>query len=171
MIILLMISCKNDIEKINVITQNKSALPVETGENVFINYTDSGIVRAKVYAPVLKRFASDERNETEMPKGITVYFMSKKKKVESFLKARYAVRYDRERKMVAKNDVVLVNIKGDTLRTELLTWDENKNIIYSDKYVRITTPDEIITGTGFESNAEFTRYKIKHISGTFDLGK
>lgn len=165
-------SCSNDdIQKINVMTQNKALLPVEVGENVLINYTDSGRVRAKVYAPVLKRFATEERNETEMPKGITVYFLNRFKKVESSLKARYALRYERERRMVAKNDVVVVNVKGDTLRTELLNWDEAKQLIYTDKFVRITTPDEIITGTGFESNAEFTKYKISKISGTFDLGK
>ena len=67
--------------------------------------------------------------------------------------------------------VVLVNVKGDTLRTELLNWDESKQLIYTDQFVRITTPDEIITGTGFESNAEFTKYKISKISGTFDLAK
>ncbi len=167
----LLFACKNDVEKVKVITQNKSDLPIEVGENVFISYTDSGTVRAKVYAPVMKRFAGEIRNESEMPKGITVYFLSKQKKVDSFLKARYAIRYERDRKMVAKNDVILVNSKGDSLRTELLTWDESRQLIYTDKFVRITTPDEIITGTGFESNAEFTKYKINKISGTFDLGK
>lgn len=146
-------------------------MPVETGKNVLIHYTDSGIIRARVFAPVMKRFASEERNETEMAKGITVYFLNKQQKTESSLRARYAIRYERDHKMVAKNDVILVNVKGDTLRTELLTWDETKQLIYTDKYVRITTPTEIITGVGFESNAEFTRYKIKQISGTFDLDK
>ena len=172
LVLIVIASCGNDdIQKINIMTQNKALLPVEVGENVLINYTDSGRIRAKVYAPVLKRFATEERNETEMPKGITVYFISKLKKVESSLKARYALRYERDRKMVAKNDVVVVNVKGDTLRTELLNWDEAKQLIYTDKFVRITTPDEIITGTGFESNAEFTKYKISKISGTFDLAK
>lgn len=160
-----------DIEKINLLISNKNNLPVERGFNVLINYTDSGLVRAKVYAPEMNRYATDERFETEMSKGVTVYFISKERKVESFLKAKYAIRNDRDRRMVAKNDVVLVNAKGDTLRTELLNWDEHKQLIYTDRYVRITTPDEIITGTGFESNAEFSKYKISKISGTFDLNK
>jgi len=167
----LLAGCKEDIGKINVLIQNKSDLPVEIGENVLIEYTDSGFVRAKVYAPEMKRYAGDDKNETVMGKGMTVYFLGRDKKVESFLKSKYAVRYDRDRKMMAKDDVVLVNVKGDTLRTELLNWDENKQLIYTNQFVRITTPEEIITGTGFESNAEFTRYKISKISGTFDLSK
>lgn len=170
--VLLLSACGgNDIEKINILTANVADIPVETGKNVRIHYTDSGMVRAKVFAPVLKRFASDERNETEMPKGILVYFIDRGGRIESSLRSRYAVRQEKEHKMVAKNDVVLVNVKGDTLRTEQLTWDETKRLIYTDKFVRITTPDEIITGVGFESNDAFTRYKIKKISGTFDLGK
>lgn len=170
--ILLLMSCGgNDIEKVNILTQSKSSLPIETGKNVFINYTDSGITRAKVYAPLMKRYANDERNETEMPSGIKVFFFNRNRRIESSLKARYAIRREREHTMIARNDVILVNVKGDTLRTEELIWDERKQTIFSNKYVRITTPTEIITGVGFESNAEFTRYKINQISGTFDLSK
>jgi hypothetical protein len=73
--------------------------------------------------------------------------------------------------MVAKNDVILVNVKGDTLRTEELFWDETEQKIYSNQSVRITTPDELILGKGFESNLDFTRYKIHQISGVMSLNK
>jgi hypothetical protein len=71
--------------------------------------------------------------------------------------------------MIARNDVILVNSKGDTLNTEELIWEEAKQTIHSDKYVRITTKDEIIMGEGFESNTEFTKYKIFSIRGTISL--
>jgi hypothetical protein len=65
--------------------------------------------------------------------------------------------------------VVLTNVNGDTLKTELLNWDEYAQRIYTDQFVRISTKDEIIMGTGFESNPEFTKYKISQISGTISL--
>jgi hypothetical protein len=64
-----------------------------------------------------------------------------------------------------------VNNKGDTLRTELLTWDESTQKIYTDKFIRITTPEQIILGDGLESNTEFTEYKIFKIRGTISLKK
>ncbi len=144
-------------------------MPIETGQNVQINFTDSGVTKARMFAPLLERYSNEEKNYTEMRKGITAYFFNKNRKIDSYLKAKYAIRYDREKRMVAKNDVVLVNNKGDTLNTELLNWDESTQRISSDQFVRITTPEQIIMGEGFESNTEFTRYRIFKIKGTISV--
>lgn len=160
----------NDADKVKVMTDRRN-MPLETGKNMVINYTDSGYVKAKIFAPMMERYANEERNETVMKQGMTAYFLNKNKKVESYLKSKYAIRLDRERKMVARDDVILVNNKGDTLRTELLTWDETTQKIYTDKFIRITTPDQIILGDGLESNTEFTEYKIFKIRGTINLKK
>jgi LPS export ABC transporter protein LptC len=160
--------CDNDLETINRVG-SKNTLPVETGKNVFVNYTDSGFPRARIFAPLMERYATDDKNYTEMRGGITAYFFNRQHKVDSYLKSKYAIRYDRERKTVVRNDVVLVNNKGDTLNTEELTWNEVTQRINTDKYVRITTPDEIIMGDGLESNTEFTQYRIFKIRGTISL--
>ena len=170
LILLVAFSCNEEVEKVRVVTE-KSNLPIETGHTIQINYTDSGFPRARLFAPLMERYANDEKNYTEMKKGITAYFFNKNRKVDSYLKAKYAIRYDREKRMTAKNDVVLVNNKFDTLNTEELNWDEVTQRIYSDKAVRITTPDEIIIGEGFESNTEFDKYKIFKIKGTISLKK
>jgi LPS export ABC transporter protein LptC len=170
LLLLFTLSCNNDIDKIQLLTEPEN-LPLEKGKNITIIYTDSGWMKAKVNAPSLQRFATTTRNETELPEGVTVTFFNRYQQPESFISAKYAVRYDRERKMVAKNDVILVNVKGDTLRTEELFWDETEQKIYSNQSVRITTPDELILGKGFESNLDFTRYKIHQISGVMSLNK
>jgi LPS export ABC transporter protein LptC len=167
-IVCLLAACTNEADKQKVMNERIN-LPLETGKNIYITYTDSGLTKAKVFAPILERYATDTRSETVMQKGITAYFYSKDGKVDSYLKSKYAVRYEREKKMIARNDVILVNSKGDTLNTEELIWEEGKQMIHSDKYVRITTKDEIIMGDGFESNTEFTKYKIFSIRGTISL--
>ncbi len=168
---ILAISCSmDDADKVKVMTDRRN-MPLETGKNMVIHYTDSGYIKAKIFAPVMERYANEERNETVMKQGMTAYFLNKNKKVESYLKSKYAIRQDRERKMVASDDVILVNNKGDTLRTELLTWDESTQKIYTDKFIRITTPEQIILGDGLESNTEFTEYKIFKIRGTVSLKK
>lgn len=161
-------SCTSESDKVKVLA-DRSNLPLETGKNILITYTDSGYNKAKVFAPYLERFSNEERNESVMKKGITAYFYNKENKVDSYLKSKYAIRYEREKKMIARNDVVMVNNKGDTLNTEELIWDETSQKIYSDKYIRITTKDEIIMGDGFESNTAFTKYKIYSIRGIISL--
>ncbi|MCU0441082.1 MAG: LPS export ABC transporter periplasmic protein LptC [Bacteroidia bacterium] len=166
--LVLLTACTTDTEKVTLLAE-PSQLPAETGKNILITYSDSGYTRAKVFAPYLERYTTDTRNETLMKKGITIYFYDKEMKVDSYLKSKWATRYDREKKMIARNDVVMVNKKGDTLNTEELIWDENTQRIYSDKFIRITTPEEIIMGEGFESNTAFTKYKIFSIRGTIRL--
>lgn len=164
----LLVACTTDTEKVTLLAE-PSQLPAETGKNILITYSDSGYTRAKVFAPYLERFATETRNETLMKQGITIYFYDKDMKVDSYLKSKWATRYDKDKKMIARNDVVMVNRKGDTLNTEELIWDETTQKIYSDKFIRITTPEEIIMGEGFESNTAFTKYKIFSIRGTIRL--
>jgi LPS export ABC transporter protein LptC len=104
-----------------------------------------------------------------MRHGISVDFLNKTGSVESFLKAKYAIRYDREKRMIAKNDVVVLNVDGDTLRTEELTWEESTQRVHSNKFVRITTKTEIIMGDGFESDITFKNPKIYKIRGIVNL--
>lgn len=169
-ILLLTLTCcnNNKIDKVKVAASPKD-VPLERGINISINYTDSGYVKARVFAPILERYSNDERQENEMKKGITAYFYEKNGKITSYIKSKYAVRKEKERVMIARNDVVVVNIKGDTLRTEELIWDEKTDKITSDKYVKITTPDQIIMGTGLESNTNFSWFKVFNITGIVSL--
>ena len=80
--------------------------------------------------------------------------------VKSKLDADYGIRYERGEKMEARKNVTVVNQKGETLNTEHLIWDERKEKLTSDEFVKITTNDEIIFGNGFEANQDFTKYKI-----------
>lgn len=171
MALALLPACKQEsIEKIMLVTQRDN-LPVEKGTNIEMNYTDSGTTKALVFAPLLERYDNEQRSQAEMRKGITAYFFDRNKRVTSYIKARYALRDERNRTMTAKSDVIVVNNKADTLRTDLLVWDEKTNKISTNSAIKITTPDEIIYGDGLESNAEFTSYKIFKIRGIISLRK
>lgn len=162
-------ACSNQQpETIQVLLEHNN-LPVERGVNISINYTDSGYVKARIFAPLLERYNNEERLESEMTQGITAYFYDRNGKINSYIKSKYAIRNDRNRTMTARKDVVVINNKGDTLRTEELIWDEKTDKIYSDQYVNITTPDQIIMGTGLESNTSFTLYRVFNIKGIVSL--
>ncbi len=165
----MLVGCGPKEENLAKATALTVDLPVEVGSNVSISYTDSGFLKAKLFAPRLERYATENKNETEMRDGITAYFYSNDGKVNSYIKSKYAIRNERDRTITARKDVNVINNKGDTLRTEELIWDEKTDRIYSDKFVRITSPDRIIIGTGFESNTGFTKFKVLNISGIISL--
>jgi LPS export ABC transporter protein LptC len=159
--------CENDLEKVKLYSKGK-VIPQESAKSIKIIYSDSAHVKVEMTAPVLNRFQT-ENPYIEMPKGLHTVFYNTKMEVNSRLDAKYGIRYERDQRMEARKNVVVVNEKGDTLETEHLIWDERKEKLISDEFVKITTKDEIIFGNGFEANQDFTKYKIFNIKGTISL--
>ncbi|MBK7886167.1 MAG: LPS export ABC transporter periplasmic protein LptC [Bacteroidetes bacterium] len=162
-------ACENDQTEIKRITEQKNE-PVEHIKGLETLYSDSGLVRVRVRAPELKKIVSPQ-NITEMPQGIHIEFFDPEMKVESELKAKYAVHYENEKRWEARKDVVVVNKKGEMLNTELLIWNERNEKLTSDQHVKITTEDEIIYGDGFEANQDFSLYKIFNVRGRITVKK
>ena len=52
---------------------------------------------------------------------------------------------------------------------ELMFWDQNKEKIYSDRFIRIEQVDKVLTGYGFESNQQMTEYQIYNNTGIFTV--
>ncbi len=162
-------ACENDQSEIKRVTERTNE-PVEHIKGLETLYSDSGLVRVRVRAAELKKLTSPT-NITEMPLGIHIEFFDTEMKVESELKAKYAVHYENERIWEAKKDVVVVNKKGEMLNTELLIWNERSEKLTSDQHVKISTKDEIIYGNGFEANQDFSVYKIFNVRGRINLKK
>ena len=50
-------------------------------------------------------------------------------------------------------------------------WDEGKELLSSDEFVKISTKDEIIYGEGFEANQDFSKYKIFKVKGRITINQ
>lgn len=159
--------CAPDIEKIKQLADNNEMI-FEKGREVEILYSDQGLLKAKINAPELARSMGDKPS-TFFNMGLCAYFYNKAMEIESTLSANYGVIDEEKDEMMVRDDVVLVNMEGEMLNTEELIWVKKEERIYSDKFVKITTPDEIIYGTGFESNQDFSDYLIKNISGIISI--
>jgi LPS export ABC transporter protein LptC len=166
-IILFLYSCENDLEKVKLYSKGKDS-PQESAKSIKILYSDSAHVEVELTAPVLNHYIT-ENPYIEMPKGLHAVFYDNQLEVKSKLDADYGIRYEREQKMEARKNVTVINEKGEKLNTEHLIWDERKEKLYSNEFVKITTKDEIIFGNGFEANQDFSKYKIFNIKGTISL--
>lgn len=162
-----MVGCVNDMNEVAAILE-PAHLPVEEGDNISMIYTDSAKVKVRVEAPRLERYTGDDPY-LEMPAGVHVRFYRSDGNVESELTADYAISYEKSNVMTAKKNVVLINTNGEKLNSEELNWSEKDHRIFTEEFVTITTEDEVIYGHGFESNEDFTKYKINKISGTIQI--
>lgn len=161
LLIAIFFSCNQEgaKEKVDRIT-SEEVLPLEIGKDIEFIYSDSGIVKAILSAPLMESFSQLDEPYTEMREGFFVTFFDRMQKPNSFLSANYGIQRPVQNRIEARDSVVVVNTQGDTLKSEELIWDEIKNKIFSNKQVIIKTADETLIGDGIISNPEFTEYEF-----------
>jgi LPS export ABC transporter protein LptC len=158
------ISCENEVAKIKSLTSTEVP-PSVTASGYEMLFSDSTVIRFKMQTPELIRHDDEKDPYTEFPVGVKIEKYDASMNIISNITANYAKLFDTDQRWEAKNNVVAVNLTGDTLKTEYLVWDTKRQKIYSDQFVKFIRKDKIITGIGFESNQDFTEYKIKDIKG------
>lgn len=166
--IIMLIACENDLRKVEQISAKKMLVPVDKSTGVEIIYSDSAIVKAKLITPELLNFKT-EKPYIEMNKGVTVIFYDQNQQESSRVKADYAIRRERENIVELKRNVVATNIKGETFKSDELIWDETKKRFYSNRLVSITSNQNILYGTSFWANEDFSYYEIVQSTGDLRL--
>jgi len=163
-----MASCgKNDLKEVAVFT-GKDTIPSQIATAITVIYSDSAKVKARLTAPKMIQYITGDQ-DMEMPNGLNVLFFNDSLKTNSSLRADYGIRYPNKYLIKVTGNVIVSNPKGDTLNTEELFWDENKNIIYSNTFVKVKEPDKIILAEGFTSDVNFMHYTFKKVKGTFSI--
>jgi LPS export ABC transporter protein LptC len=165
---LLFISCKNDIKEVKQVTFD-SKFPALKIVDMHTAITDSGRLKVVIDATIMQRFDLDKDAYDEYPEGIHVQMLENGKMV-SEITSEYAIYHTEKELWEAKRNVIAENVvKHEKLNTEHLLWNMKEGKIYSDKFVRITTQDEVFFGTGFESNQDFTSLVITDPTGSFSI--
>jgi LPS export ABC transporter protein LptC len=141
-------------------------LPTLSARNVETMYSDSGQVTLVVRSPLINQYNGGEEPHTLFPEGLSVFFYDKKTEPQASITSKFARYTEKDELWELRDSVVAVNPEGDILETELLYWSEPRESVWSDRFVRITGKDQIIMGTGFESDPRLTKWKIKNVSAT-----
>jgi len=162
-------SCTHDVEQPSNSRRTDSMVTREYAEKVTIEYTDSGFLKARIFSPLLVAVKQPTQPYMELNKGLKVDFYERDGNIQSYLTAEYGISYPDEKKIIVRNNVEILSVKGEMLNTEELKWDQKNRKIVTDKFVKITTPDQIITGKGLESDEAFSNWEILNVSGTINI--
>ena len=130
-------------------------------------YSDSSVVRLKLMAPKQLVFLNKDR---EFPNGLYLEFYEADGSKSATLESNYCYYYSVEDRWRALGNVVLKGLKNDEqLNTEELYWDPIKEIVYTDKFVRVETEGRILMGEGLEAKQDFSWWKIDKGKGDIYL--
>lgn len=140
-------------------------IPVQESWNSQVTFSDSGFVKAILKAGHISAFS--DKGYTLIDSGAVVDFY-KNGEIVSTLTGRRGRVEDNSKDIEIYDSVRVVNKTGSELVTSKLLWKNKTQKVYSDVFVRITTPKEKVEGVGFESDQNLTNYKIYKVSGVFD---
>ncbi len=167
MILIVTPGCKNDLDEVrSFITED--TIPTMYAKNVSIAESENGNLKYKLTAPVLYRYENDKGATVKFPEGFKVIFFDSLNPdlIRTEITARYGINKEIEKIMEAKSDVIVINhLKGEQLNTEHLVWNQNTKKVFSDVFVKITTPDKILYGDGMQSDERFYHWRIRKPRG------
>lgn len=147
--------------------QKKYTGPIMETVDVHTLYSDSAQLKIKLDANLQQQF---ENGDAIYPKGLHLTFLEENGQVGSTLKANYGRYVKKTDAYMVRGNVVVNNVlKKQTLDTEELHWTKQKRQIHTDKFVKIRTESEVLTGTGLVANQDFSRYKILKPAGVFSV--
>jgi LPS export ABC transporter protein LptC len=162
-----LMSCE---KKINEIPKSDLlSLPSLTAKNFETVFTDSGKVQLILSSPLMEQYDNKENPYTEFKKGIRVTLFKGLEDTVGIVTAKYAKYTQDDNLWELKDSVVVINKDNDKLETELLYWNEDKDLIYTDRFVKISSKDQIMQGYGFESDTHLQHRRIKKVSATIYL--
>ena len=169
MLLLFAISCSEEKkEVVNVVYDPETSYTMKATEvNTLIS--DSGITRYRLEADTWLVFGKAKEPYWYFPEGIYVEKFDSLFNAEASIEADTAFFYDKKGLWRLVGHVEVKSLQGEQFSTSELFWNQKQEKIYSDKYIRIQQQEQIITGEGFESNQDMTRYKISNSKGVFPV--
>lgn len=159
-----LLSCTKDESARQVVMYNG---PVMEVDNVETNYTDSSVLRIKLKAPKQLELQSGNR---EFPNGVWVQFYNEQGKKNAQLTANSGTFYKEKNFYTVRGNVIVKNEEEhEQLNTEELHWYPDSGTVSTDKFVRIETPEQILTGEGLDAAQDFSRYRIRKPHAIFNV--
>lgn len=162
-------SCENDEKKINALTKN--VIMKEEATNVISYMSQGGKMKAKLTAPLMFRVNADTVY-TEFPKSLHVDFYDDSTKVETWLDSKYGKYYEGIGKVYLRDSVVVITVKGDTLRSPDMWWDQNTKLFYTDKYaIYHGIGKNIYGGKGLVATQDLKSLTFNNPTGTVQVSE
>jgi len=156
-------SCDDNFKPATINSESND-MPTQESWNSTVVFSDSGNIKAILTAGHIAMYTT--KGFTLIDSGAKVEFY-RDSVIVSVLTGKKGKIDDKTKDIEISDSVTVVNTEGSQLKTEKLIWKNAEQKVYSDEFVRITTPDETIEGTGFESDQNLKNYKIYKVSGVF----
>ena len=167
---MMLFSCANSMEKVKQFVEYDTIMDL-MAYDIVIERSDSGMMVARLSAPVMHSIDDNDSTALEFPQGFTAYMFDRgEKEPTSMIRGDYGVNYSKKELVIARHNVVVENIEtNEIMETDKLFWDQKKKKIYTGGLVKITSPDKIIYGDSLVAADNFSHREIFGIKATLEI--
>lgn len=159
MLSLTLASCLDDGKKMSEMEEYTG--PRFESENVYIVVSDSSVIKMEMSGARQLEFLN---GDLEFPEGIKIVFYDKLGAKTSVLTAQRGFKNGKENLFRVEGDVVVNNLqKKETLSTEELFWNPDTKMIYTDKFVTVETPEQLLFAEGMDADQDFNEYEFRKL--------
>lgn len=155
-------SCSSERSHEAPAVNEKDSLPYMQSRGISTLISDSGVIRYKIVAEEWNIYNTTNPPKWTFMKGLLLENFDSTFHVDWFIQCDTAYCYD-QRLWELRGRVFIRNQKGTEFSSEELFWDMDKHEMYSNMFMTIREPDDLLEGYKFRSNEQMTIYHIQNI--------
>jgi len=166
----LLSACENDLKAIQKISSQEVSKPINRTTGLDVVMSEDALVKVHLTSPLMIEYL--DKNFKEMPKGLKVVEYDSLMKESSVLTADYGIQRSNENIIELRKNVVAVNAKGETFKSDELIMDMVKKEYHSDKPVQVTFADgTFLSGTNFKSDQAMSHWTMGNTTGQIPVNQ
>jgi len=147
--------------------ETRQGRPDAESWDAVITLTNKGAKRGVIRSGHLEKY--NDKEFILLDQNVDADFFNEEEVFTTNLKSLVAEIDEEEDFLVAIGNVVVVTDSGVTLFTDTLSWDNQKEKVFtSDSVIFITEKKDTLYGIGFESDIELNNWKILQPTGVFN---
>ncbi|MFV0158381.1 LPS export ABC transporter periplasmic protein LptC [Empedobacter falsenii] len=163
-IFVLLFSCKKELPPLN---KKKVEFPTRTLINANIINKDSGRISMHVRSPLIEEFTTVDSPYTIFRKGVDLDFYQKGSTKPGYFQADWGRLSDVTGIYEGRGNVIIVNEKGDSLKSEQLFWNKKNKTVYTSKEVYLISNegDSLTAKNGLQATDDLETYTLFNNQG------
>ena len=162
-------SCSDSAKRSALSIEDMSKMPIMSTYDVSTLISDSGRISYKLDAKEWFIFDKTDPQYWAFEKGLYLEKYDREMNVEATIKCDTAYDYNEKKLWELIGNVNIMNTKNERFFTDLLYWDQEQELIYSDAYIKIEQEKQTTEGYGFSSNQNLSAWEIKNTKGIYTI--
>ena len=168
-VLIFQLSCQDSTREIVPSFENPDSIAIMSTYGVSTIISDSGHIRYRINAEEWLVYSKRKPPFWAFEKGLYLEQFDTLMNVESTIKCDTALYYNEMKLWKLIGNVNMKNPNNQRFFTDLLYWDQNEELIYSDAYIRVEQEDQITEGVGFSSNQDLSVWQIRNTKGIYTV--